>query len=107
MALFKWLLPISSNTELKSFNSIIEELGFDIDQSISSEYQLFAKDPATSKVEWKSIISIIITRCNKESCYINIEVRSSEPALKTNTRCELKSKELKVALEQNVRSESD
>ena len=107
MALFKYLLPISSDTELKSFNSVIEELGFDIDQSISSEYQLFAKDPATSKVEWESIVSILIARCNKDSCDVFIEVRSSEPTLKKNTRCELKAKELKVALEQNVRSESN
>ncbi len=107
MALFKYLLPISSDTELKSFNSVIEELGFDIDQSISSEDQLFAKDPATSKVEWESIVSILIARCNKDSCDVFIEVRSSEPTLKKNTRCELKAKELKVALEQNVRSESN
>ncbi len=107
VALVKWLHPISSDTELKSFNSAIEALGFDIDQSISSEYQLFAKDPAISKVEWKSMVSILITRCNKESCDVFIEVRSGEPTLKKDTRCELKAKELKVALEQNLRSESN
>ena len=107
MALFKWLHPISPDTKLKSFNSVIEALGFDIDQSISSEYQLFAKDPAISKVEWKSMISILITRCNKESCDVFIEVKSNEHTLKKDTRCELKAKELKVALEQNLRSESN
>jgi len=107
VALVKWLHPISSDTEIKSFNSAIEALGFDIDQSISSEYQLFVKDSAISKVEWKSMVSILITRCNKESCDVFIEVRSGEPTLKKDTRCELKAKELKVALEQNVRSESN
>jgi hypothetical protein len=107
VALFKWLHPISSDTELKSFNSVIEALGLDIDQSISSEYQLFAKDTAISKVEWKSMVSILITRCNKENCDVFIEVRSNEPTLKKDTRCELKAKELKAALEQNLRSESN
>ncbi len=107
MALFKWLHPISSDTELESFHSVIEELGFEIDQSISSEYQLFAKDPARSKVEWKSMLSILLTRCSKESCDVFIEVRSSESTLRKDTRCELKAKELKVALEQNLRSESN
>ena len=101
MALFKWLIPISPNTELKSFDAVIEALGFEIDQSISSQYQLYATDPAISKVEIDSRVSILITRCNKDSCDFTIEVRSSEPMLRKNTRCELKAKELQAALERN------
>ena len=101
MALFKWLIPISPNTELKSFDAVIEALGFEIEQSISSQYQLYATDPAISKVEIDSRVSILITRCNKESPDFTIEVRSSEPMLRKNTRCELKAKELQAALERN------
>jgi hypothetical protein len=100
VALFKWLLPISPNTELKSFDAVIEALGFEIDQSISSQYQLYATDPAISKVEIDSRVSILITRCNKDSRDFTVEVRSSEPMLRKNTRCEQKAKELQAALEQ-------
>ena len=100
VALFKWFLPISPNTDLHPLHLLIERLGFEVDQSISSQYQLYASDPATSKVEYSSRVSILITRCNKDSCDLTIEVRSSEPMLRTNTRCEQKANALKEALEQ-------
>jgi hypothetical protein len=100
VALFKWLLPISPNTDLQSLDAVVESLGFEIDQSISSKYQLYATDPATSKVEYSSRVSILITRCNKDSRDFTVEVRSSEPMLRKNTRCEQKAKELQAALEQ-------
>ena len=107
MAFFKWLLPITPNTALQSLDAVVEALGFEIDQSISSQYQLYATDSAISKVEIDSRVSILITRCNKDSPDFTIEVRSSEPMLRKNTRCELKAKELKAALERNHRSESN
>jgi len=99
LALFKWLLPIAPSTDLKSFDPLVEALGFEIDQSISSQYQRYASDPSTQKVEHSSRVSILIMRCNKDSSDITIEVRSSEPMLRKNTRCELKAKELQTALE--------
>jgi hypothetical protein len=86
---------------LEIFTPPIEALGFEVDQHISSQYQLYALDPATSKVEIDSRVSILITRCNKDSRDITIEVRSSEPMLRKNTRCELKAKALQAALERN------
>jgi len=95
VALFKWLLPISPNTDLQSLGAVVESLGFEIDQSISSQYQLYASDPVTSKFKYSSRIGILITRCNEDSRDVTIEVRSSEPMLSNNTRCELKAKELR------------
>jgi hypothetical protein len=101
LALFKWLVPIAPSTDLKSFDPLVVALGLEIDQSISSQYQRYASDPSTQKVEYSQRVSILITRCNKDSSDVTIEVRSSEPMLRKNTRCELKAKELQAALERN------
>jgi hypothetical protein len=77
--LFKWLLPISPNTDLQSLDAVVESFGFEIDHFISSENQLFATDPATSNFEYNSRVSIAITRCNKDSRDFAIEARCSEP----------------------------
>jgi len=99
LALFKWLRPIAPDFDLKSFAPLIEALDLEIDQSISSQYQLYASDPVTSKVEHSSRVSVLVTRCNKDSRDVTIEVRSSELLPRKNTRCELKAKALQTALE--------
>jgi hypothetical protein len=90
--LFKWLLPISPNTDLQSLGAVVESFGFEIDHFISSENQLYATDPATSNFEYSSRVSIAITRCNKDSRDFAIEARCSEPVPRKSARCERKSK---------------
>jgi hypothetical protein len=92
------LLPISPNTDLPSLDVVVESFGFEIDQSISSEYQLYARDPATSNFEYSSRVSITITRCNKNSRDFAIEARCSEPVPRKSARCERRAKALQKAL---------
>ena len=68
------MLPISPNTGLPSLDAVVESFGFEIDQSISSENQLYATDPATSNFEYSSRVGITITRCNKDGRDFAIEV---------------------------------
>ena len=102
MALFKWLSTIAPNSNLNAFHPVIEALGFEVEQSISSQYQLYASDPPRATVEQSSRVSVLISRCNKDTFDVTIEVRSSEPMLRKGTRCELKAKALQAALEQNL-----
>ena len=100
MALFRWKRRIPTGKSLDYFLPLVGKLGLEVEHSISTQFQLYASDSPTAAVEQASRVSVLIIRCSRDSSDVTIEVRSSEPMLRKNTRCESKAKALQKALDE-------
>ncbi len=98
MALYSWTSFSGSDSLFEAFSASLLEVGLEIMEDASNDQQLYAVEPANKSLNQSSRVNVIVFwACSDKSKY-QIEVRSSEPMFKTNTRCENLAKELKNIL---------
>ena len=85
MAVFKCLSEVKGDCLLSSFSHVLENAGLDI--SFSSPAQIFAEFKNVNG-NYKLKVKVLISWSdkNKEECYF--QVRSDEPYLRRDTRCQ-------------------
>ena len=105
LALFRWKCWIPAGESLDYFLPLIDKLGLEVERTISTKFQLYASDSPTAAVDQISQVSVLILRCSCNSSDVTIELRSGEPMLRKNTRCESKAKALQKALDEIQLSE--
>ena len=88
MALFEWHTRLRSDNLERELRQGIESLGLVVDESTTSHAQLFACDPHDHRIHYAHRVSVIAAWTNQRSGEVKIEVRSQEPMLKKETRCQ-------------------
>ena len=99
MAVFKWLTRISGENLIEAVQQDLESIGLVINHEVSSCCQLYAVDPATGRLQPGQRVQVIATWSDRPSGEILIEVRSDEPMLRPQSRCERLAKQLQASLE--------
>ncbi len=93
MALYTWRSASASD----SLMDHLSELGMQICEEACTERQLYAVEAsANGEYQYNNRVNVIVSWFGsaKEQC--QVEVRSSEPMFKSNTRCEKVAKALRI-----------
>lgn len=98
MALFQWIVEADHTDLLARMNFLVDCLGLQIDQEYSSGVMIFARDKERARLPLPARVTVIISANNGSDNEFQVEVRSSEPMLRSETRCELIAAELQKAL---------
>ena len=97
MALFHWLLEVPPDTDLTSYVSpAIAQAGLVLDADLSNQVQIVAQDPLDAGLPHTSRVLLMMNWTNRAKGELVVEVRSAEPMLKRETRCE----QISTALQQ-------
>ena len=98
LALFQWIVEADHTDLLARMNFLVDCLGLQIDQEYSSGVMIFARDKERARLPLPARVTVIISANNGSDNEFQVEVRSSEPMLRSETRCELVAAELQKAL---------
>tara|TARA_Y100001968_G_C19054262_1_gene570651 strand:- start:175 stop:558 length:384 start_codon:yes stop_codon:yes gene_type:complete len=88
MACFKYQSQVEGNCLLSSFAEVLENAGFYISKDFSNPAQIFAECKNVD-ASYQSKVNVLISWSDKTKKECSVEVRSDEPFLKRNTRCEM------------------
>ncbi|MBM5798762.1 MAG: hypothetical protein FJ060_11510 [Cyanobacteria bacterium K_Offshore_0m_m2_072] len=87
MALIRWLSRLASRDLPGTVGPLLVAQGFVIDAEVTSEVQVFATDPQHAPIPMDQRVSCLAQWTDRRAGEIQIELRSSEPMLKRDTRC--------------------
>ena len=88
MALYTWLCSSSGDSLEDIFSKSLSELGLEISLEVSNEQQIYAVEEYKKGVLQSTRVNVIIVWVCSARSSCQIEVRSSEPMFKKDTRCE-------------------
>ena len=88
MALFQWIAEGERDALEERLRLSITKLGLEIDQELSKNTGIYARDSKESRYSAKSRITVAIYPSNSTRTEHQIEIRSSEAMLSRGTRCE-------------------
>ena len=104
MAYFKYQSEIDTDCLISSFRNTLEQIGLNISNEFSSHAQVFAEENIYN-INYKSKVNVLISWSNKSKKECSVEVRSDEPYLKRDTRCEQVHSELRKLIPPKKESE--
>ncbi len=87
MAFFQYLREVEGDCLFSSFTQALENAGLHISKEFSSPAQIFAECPSVD-VDYKSKVNVLISWSDKSKRECSVEIRSDEPYLRRDTRCE-------------------
>ena len=89
MAFFQYLskVEVDGDCLLSSFTQVLENAGLHISNDFSSSAQIFAEFKSFDD-DYKSKVNVLISWSDKSKRECSVEVRSDEPYLRRDTRCE-------------------
>ena len=87
MAFFQYLTKVDGDCLYSSFNKVLENAGLHVLNDFSSPAQIFAECKSTD-ADYKSKVNVLISWSDKSKRECSVEVRSDEPYLRRDTRCE-------------------
>ncbi len=96
MAIYSWRTSIDKGTLHEAFSSALQTVGLEVCDTALGDKQLFAIENSKHWHGRTSNVNVLVFRINNQSTHCEIEVRSSEPMLKRNTRCEELAQKLKL-----------
>jgi hypothetical protein len=94
MALYRWIAKAQSSDLSQWAEVILGSTAISIDRDVSTNQQIFARDPSDASIPIDERVSVILSWNDIKQGEAQIEVRSNEPLLKAGTRCELIAKAL-------------
>ena len=86
MAFFQYLSEVKGDCLFSSFTEVLDNAGLSI--SFSSPAQIFAECKNVD-INYKSKVKVLISWSDKSKRECSVEVRSDEPHLRRDTRCEV------------------
>ena len=95
MAFYTWTSSLSGESLINLFSSILISLGFEVCEEASGDRQLYAVEVSNVGVAKYSKVSVLISWVGSSKSKCQIEVRSAEPMLMKDTKCENIAKALK------------
>jgi hypothetical protein len=98
LALFQWIVASDRTNLLTRMQFLVDCLGLQIDDEHSTGAMIFAKDKHGTCMPLPSRVTVMISANNGSDNEFQVEVRSSEPMLSSETRCELIASELQKVL---------
>ena len=87
MAFFQYLTEVEGDCLFSSFTQGLQNVGLHISKDFSSPAQIFAECKNVD-ANYKSKVKVFISWSDKSKRECSVEVRSDEPYLNRNTRCE-------------------
>ena len=87
MAFFQYLSEVEGDCLSNSSTQVLENAGFHISNDFSSPAQIFAECKSTD-ADYKSKVNVLISWSDKSKRECSVEVRSDEPYLRRDTRCQ-------------------
>ncbi len=97
MALYTWISQAPKGSLIDTFASLFRELGLEVSKEASSDQQIYAIEALGQSTYQAARVNVIVSWvCSSKSQY-QVEVRSSEPMFKKDTRCETFAKALRSA----------
>ena len=85
MAFFQYISVVQSDCLINNFGKVLDNAGLHI--SFTSPAQIFA-ECKNLDVNYKSKVKVLISWSDKSKRECSVEVRSDEPHLRRDTRCE-------------------
>ena len=85
MAFFQYISEVQSDCLFSNFTKVLDNAGLHI--SFNSPAQIFAECKNVD-VNYKSKVKVLISWSDKSKRECSVEVRSDEPHLRRDTRCE-------------------
>ena len=87
MAFFQYLSEVKGDCLFSSFTQGLESAGLHISEDFSSHAQIFA-ECKNVEANYKSKVNVLISWSDKSKRECSVEIRSDEPYLRRDTRCE-------------------
>ena len=89
MALYSWLSNPSCDSLLDCFTPVLSDLGLHVCKEACTEKQLYAVEaPIKGGLQCSDRVDVIVTWSGSSKKQCQVEVRSSEPMFKSDTRCQ-------------------
>lgn len=88
MALFSWIAHVESDGLLDALSAPLQQLGLVVDGSVSTASQVLAADHPNCGLPMAKRVTVLASWNCTHSRACQLEVRSSEPQLRRNTRCQ-------------------
>ena len=98
MAVYHWKTEPNGGCLMQCFSSKLEKLGLLILKEVSTSAEIYAREYPPKNHFRSSLVEVMIRWDSPERKMCEIQVRSSEPMLKSNTRCE----EFTIALKEYI-----
>ena len=95
MAFHTWISAPQGDSLIDIFSNRLRELGLEICQEASGEKQIYAVESSNIGVVKYSKVNVLVSWVCSSKSKCQIEVRSSEPMLKKETRCSILANALK------------
>jgi len=97
MANYTWITKTYHHTSLNEILATIEELGYEVNRSASSEFQIVATRQVNPEDEFRSRVRFLASWHDQTKGLIRLEVTSDEPMLLPRTKCRLCKEDLQQA----------
>lgn len=98
MAVFSWISDLQGRALRDCLQPIVAELDLRIDEEYCSDRQLYAVDRSDGPVPLHARVKVLATWSCSQGLTCQVEVRSSEPQLRHDTRCEQVARQLRQLL---------
>lgn len=98
MAVFQWIARVEREGLEERLLGSIAGMGLELDLEISNDKIIYARDPDRLKCGISERVNIVITLNNSTQGEYLVEVRSSEPMLMKDTRCERVAQKVKQVI---------
>ena len=97
MALFSWITCVDSDALLDALAEPLQQLGLVIDPQVSNPSQVLATDHPNCDLPMAQRVTVMASWNCSRSREAQLEVRSSEPQLRSGTRCQQIAEQLQRA----------
>jgi hypothetical protein len=96
MANYTWITKLSLQESLNGIVATVEELGFEVNRSASSEYLIVATRQMRPEDKFRNRVRFLASWHEQNKGLVRIEVTSDEPMLLPTTNCRFCKEELKL-----------
>ena len=97
MALYSWLSAPSSDSLSDYFSPVLSNLGLQVCEEACTEQQLYAVEvPVKGGLQYSKRVNVTATWSGSSKKQCQVEVRSSGPMFKSDTRCQKVAQALRI-----------
>jgi len=96
MANYTWITKLSLDASLNGIVATIEELGYEVNRSASSEYLIVATRQMRPEDQFRNRVRFLASWHEQKKGLVRIEVTSDEPMLLPTTNCRLCKEKLEL-----------
>jgi hypothetical protein len=98
VAVYSWIADLPEPSLQDSLVRHLITLGLQIQPEFCSAYQLYAEDPSDAHLPLSARVKVLASRTSACSGEWHVEVRSAEPMVRRQTRCQQVAQQLQALI---------